>query len=149
MTESIVIETATSTELEPFQIAPAAILSGAPKARNRILARSRDRNSCIMVWECTAGRFNWQYDVDETLVIVSGEVFVTNEKGEERRLSQGDVAFFPAGSSSTWRVTDHVKKVAFLRHHLPPLLGIGVIAWHRLLWVLGKRGRSSSTFGAV
>jgi len=33
----------------------------------RILATSRDRTSCVMVWECTAGRFNWNYCVDEML----------------------------------------------------------------------------------
>ena len=73
-----------------------------------------------MVWECTAGRFDWHYSEDETVVVISGEVFISTEKGEERRLGQGDMGFFPAGSSCIWRVNDRVKKVAVLRKDLPP-----------------------------
>ena len=97
--------------------------AGTPEARSKILARSHDRTSSIMVWECTAGRFIWHYGEDETVVVISGEVFITTGKGEERRLGQGDMAFFPAGSSCAWRVNDRIKKVAILRKDLPLLLG--------------------------
>jgi hypothetical protein len=53
-----------------------------------------------------------------------GEVFIT-EKSEERRLGQGDMAFFPAGSSCVWRVTDRVRKVAVMRKSLGYPLGLG------------------------
>ena len=49
-----------------------------------------------MAWSCSAGRFNWHYTVDETVHIISGEVFVTDHKGETHRLGPGDMAFFPA-----------------------------------------------------
>lgn len=81
-----------------------------------------------MVWECTAGRFKWYYDEDETVVVISGEVFIATDGGEERRLCKGDTAFFPAGSSCTWRVAERVKKVAILRKDLPFPLGFGVRA---------------------
>jgi len=145
-TNSIVIEAPMSTdlaELQPVPILPA--LAGAPAARSKVLARSRDRTSWIMVWECNAGRFIWNYGVDETVVVISGEVFITSDGGEERRLGQGDMAFFPAGSSCVWRVIDHVKKVAILRQDLPIPLGIGVRVWHKLLGVTGWRGGSSLT----
>jgi uncharacterized protein len=61
------------------------------------LAGCSGPSSVILVWECTAGRFHWHYVKDEVLVVVVGEAFVTNEKGEERRLGPGDLAFFPAG----------------------------------------------------
>jgi uncharacterized cupin superfamily protein len=138
--EAIVIEAADSAILEPAPIPPDWILSGAPEARNKTLAKSRDRTSSIVVWECTAGRFNWHYSEDETTVIISGEVFITVETGEERRLGRGDMAFFPAGSFCTWRVTDRVKKIAVLRKDLPPPLGIGVRAWHKLLRIAALRG---------
>jgi uncharacterized protein len=141
--KSIVIEAAASAELEPAPISPDWILAGTPQARSKILAKSHDRTSWVMVWECTAGRFNWQYSEDETVVVISGEVFITTEKGEERRLGQGDMGFFPAGSSCTWRVDDRIKKVAVLRKDLPPLLGIGVRAWNKLLRIVGLRGQSS------
>ena len=143
MFKSIVTEAANLAALEPSPISPNWILDGTPQARNKVLARSHDRTSWVVVWECTAGRFNWHYSEDETVVVISGEVFITTEKGEERRLGPGDMGFFPAGSSCTWRVNDCVKKVAFLRQDLPPPLGIGVRVWHKLLRILGLRGQSS------
>jgi uncharacterized cupin superfamily protein len=141
--KSIVIEAAASANLEPAPISPSWILAGTPEARSRLLAKSGDRTSSIMVWECTPGRFNWHYSEDETVVVISGEVYITTENGEERRLGQGDVGFFPAGTSCTWRVTDRIRKVAILRKDLPPLLGIGVRGWHLLLRIAGLRGRPS------
>jgi uncharacterized protein len=141
--KSILIEAASSADLEPAPISPDWILAGTPEARSKMLAKSHDRTSSIIVWECTAGRFNWHYSEDETVVILSGEVFITTEQGQERRLGQGDMGFFPAGSSCIWRVTDRIKKVAILRKDLPPLLGIGVRGWHWLLRIAGLRGRSS------
>jgi uncharacterized protein len=141
---SIVIESAASIDdFAPAPISPDWILAGTPEARSKLLAKSRDRTSSIVVWECTPGRFNWHYSEDETVVILSGEVFITTEKGEERQLRQGDMGFFPAGSSCTWRVTDRIKKVAILRKDLPPLLGIGVRGWHLMLRIAGLRGQQS------
>jgi uncharacterized cupin superfamily protein len=142
MSKSIVIAVAGAADLEAAPISPGWILSGRPEARNKLLAKSHDGTSHIMVWECTAGRFNWHYQEDETVVVISGEVFITTKDGEERRLSQGDMAFFPAGSSCTWRVVDRVKKVAVLRKDLPLPLGFGVRVWHKLLQVAGLRSRS-------
>jgi mannose-6-phosphate isomerase-like protein (cupin superfamily) len=96
-----------------------------------------------MVWECTAGRFNWHYSEDETVVVISGEVFITAEKGDETRLGQGDVGFFPAGSSCIWRINDRVKKVAVLRKDMPIALGFGVRVWNKALRIAGLRGQSS------
>jgi uncharacterized protein len=142
MPNSVVIAAAAAASLEPAPISPDWILDGRPEARSKILAKSQDGTSYIMVWECTAGRFSWHYHEDETVVVISGEVFVTNDKGEERRLGPGDMGFFPAGSSATWRVTDRIKKVAVLRKDLPVWVGFGVRAWHKLLRIAGLRGGS-------
>jgi uncharacterized protein len=140
---SIVLEAVASADLEPAPISPEWILAGAPEARSKMLVKSRDRTSSITVWECTAGCFNWNYSEDETVVVVSGEVLITTEQGEERRLGQGDMGFFPAGSSCTWRVNDRVKKIAILRKTLPFPVGVCVRAWHKLLRTVGLKGRSS------
>jgi uncharacterized cupin superfamily protein len=140
---SIILEAAALAALDPAPISPDWILAGTPQARSKLLAKSHDRTSSIMVWECTAGRFNWHYSEDETVVIISGEVFITIEKGEETRLGQGDVGFFPAGSSCTWRINDRVKKVAVLRKDMPFALGFGVRVWNKTLRLLGIRSQSS------
>jgi hypothetical protein len=74
----------------------------------------------------------------------SGEAFITNGAGEECRLAENHVAFFPGGSSCTWRVTRPIKKVAILRMDLPPPFGLCVRIWHLLLRILTVRGGSSS-----
>src|ERR1700759_4374237 len=104
MSPPIVIAPSLITDLAPAPIHPGWIIAGSPEARSRQLARSQDGASAVMAWSCTAGRFNWHYSVDETVHIVAGEVFVTNEKGEECKLGPGDMAFFPAASRTTWRV---------------------------------------------
>jgi uncharacterized protein len=143
LSKSIVIAAAVAAaDLEPAPISTDWVLDGSPEARNKILAESSDGTSYVVVWECSAGRFNWHYAEDETVVVISGEVFVTTENGEERRLGEGDMGFFPAGSSSTWRVPDRIKKVAVLRKDLPLALGFGVRAWHRFLRIVALRGGS-------
>jgi hypothetical protein len=142
MDQSIVIAAASATDLEPAPIVPGWILSGKPEAQSKIMAKSKDGTSFIMVWECTPGRFDWHYSEDETVVLVAGEVFIANGNGPERRLGAGDLAFFPAGSSATWRITDRVRKVAVLRHALPYPLGFGLRAWSKLLRIAGLKGNS-------
>jgi uncharacterized cupin superfamily protein len=144
MSSSIVIAAAASSDLEPAPISPDWILSGTPEARSKLLATSHDGASCVMVWECTSGRFNWHYSEDETAVVISGEVFITTEKGE-RRLGQGDMAFFPAGSSCEWRVPDRVRKVAVMRKSLGYPIGFGVRAWYKLLSIAGLVDQSPLT----
>lgn len=142
MPRAIVIAAADTTGLEPAPISPDWILSGTPETRSKELARSHDRTSYVMVWDCTAGRFNWHYSKDETLVVISGAAVLTYEKGKERRIGPGDIVFFPAGTSCTWHVTEHIKKVAFLRHTMPRPLGFGVQAWNKLLQIVGWWGKS-------
>ncbi len=132
MSQPIVIAPPAEVELAPAPIPADWILAGTPEARSCQLARSQDGASTVMAWSCTAGRFNWHYTVDETVHIISGEVFVTNEKGEECRLGPGDMAFFPAGSRSTWRVPAEVRKLAVCRQAMPLPFGFALRAWNKL-----------------
>lgn len=123
-------------QLEPAPIPEHWLIDGTPQARAKRLATSADGTSAIIAWSCTPGRFNWHYTVDETLHILSGEVFVTDENGDSRRLGPGDMVFFPAGSSSVWHVTQEVRKLAICRHAMPLPLGFAVRAWNRLIGIL-------------
>ncbi len=136
MLQPVVIASSLELDLAPAPIPPDWVLSGTPEARSRQLARSHDRGSSVMAWSCTAGRFNWYYSVDEMVHIVSGEVFVTDEKGNEHRLGPNDTAFFPAGSRSTWHVPVAVRKVAVCRQSMPLLFAFALRAWNRLARIL-------------
>lgn len=137
--ESTTFELGTGT----IPLAPRSVLSGNPVTRLRHVARSRDLTEDVFVWECTAGVFTWNYHKDETIVVVSGEVFLTLQNGEERRLGPGDLAFFPAGSSCQWRVPVRVRKVAVEREVLWRPLGFGWKAWMKLLRMVRGGPRSS------
>jgi uncharacterized cupin superfamily protein len=134
--DPFLIVTAASVELEPAPIPLDWIVSGSPVARCKKMVRSRDRSSHIVVWDCTPGSFKWHYGMDETIVLISGESFMINEKGEERRFGPGDLGFFPAGTSCTWRITETVRKVAVLKESTWNPLRLGVKAWHKLLRVV-------------
>jgi uncharacterized cupin superfamily protein len=122
-------------------IFPGWVLNGTPSTRTWNVTKSHDRRSNIVVWECTAGSFEWHYDSDETVVVVSGEVFITDERGEERRLGPGDLGFFPAGTSCSWRVPEHVRKVAVLRKTTWLPLAFVLWGWNKLLTISGIRGK--------
>ena len=143
MSQSVVFAVPTEVELLPAPIPPHWIIEGAPQARSKRVAMSADGTSSVMVWSCTPGRFRWHYNIDETLHIISGEIFVTDEKGASRRLGPGDMVFFPAGSTSLWHVTKDVRKLAFCRHTVPRPVGFALRAWKKLVAVLsGPSGDS-------
>jgi uncharacterized cupin superfamily protein len=137
MSKPVVFAVPADVELNPAPIPPDWIIEGRPQARSKRLATSADGTASVMAWSCTAGRFNWHYTVDEAIHIISGEVFVTNEKDEKRRLGPGDMVFFPAGSHSVWHVPHEVRKFAVCRHSMPRPLGIALRAWNKLVGILG------------
>jgi len=131
------------------------VVEGAPRARSKCLAQSADGTSRVVAWSCSAGRFNWHYAVDETVHVVSGEVFVKGEDGQVCRLGPGETAFFPAGTRAVWHVTERVRKIAVCRYSMPRPLGRLLCLWNRAVDRLTgfSRGRkmleqrSVTTFG--
>lgn len=129
-------------EFDKGTIPPEWVSSGQRETRSKLLGKTRDRLSFVMLWECGAVSFRWHYSNDETFIGLSGEAFMVDEKGEERRFAAGDVAFFPAGSDATWRIPDHFRKVAILKDHIWPPLALCLKAWNRLLQMIGLSRRS-------
>lgn len=133
--------------LRPSPINPVWILQGEPQASNRVLSRSADGAACTLVWECSAGRFNWFYDIDETIYVLEGAVTLRDHKGGVCRLEAGDTAFFPAGSHAEWNVEERVRKIAFCRSPLPRPVQFAARAWRacRRLLALGRRRHPGHT----
>jgi uncharacterized cupin superfamily protein len=123
-------------------ITAAWILEGSPTARNKFLSQSADKTASTYMWDCTAGKFNWFYDVDETICLVEGSVIVRDHRGSTRKLVAGDTAFFPAGSSAEWTVEEYVRKIAFLRQPLPRSVQLAKRAYHMMKRLFSKRGRT-------
>ena len=133
MSQPVVFAAPAEIDLEPDPIHPSWIVEGQPRAFSKRVAESADGTSSVVAWSCTPGRFVWHYAVDETLHVISGEAFVTDEKGMARRLGPGDVVFFPAGSHSAWHVTEEIRKLAVCRHSMPRPLGIVLRLFNRVV----------------
>ena len=119
MTMPTISSFSTNVTLASSPINPDWILEGSPIARNRVLSRSSDSLACTIVWDCTAGTFNWFYDIDETVHVIEGSVTVSDGVNPPKTLKPGDVAFFPAGTKAHWHVENYVRKVAFCQRPLP------------------------------
>jgi uncharacterized cupin superfamily protein len=132
MSRHVVIANPSTVELAPSPFPAEWVLEGRPQAQATAIARSADGAMTVVAWSCTKGRFRWQYSGDEMVHILSGEVFITDQSGIERRLGPGDTAFFPAGSSSVWRVTRDVRKVAVCHVAAPRLVGLALRGWNKL-----------------
>ena len=141
--DDVMMGVAANVELSPEPINQKSIIGGNPVARSKVVARSRDWGISMVVWDCTAGSFCWHYGQDEAIIVTSGEFYLLGEQGEERCISVGDYAFFPAGSDATWRVDNYIRKVALLREPIWRPVGLTVKVCNKLLRDLGF-GASSS-----
>lgn len=125
-------------ELQSAPINPAWILEGTPTARNRLIAYSTDTFGWTMLWDCTAGKFNWHYTLDETVHIIEGSVTITDTDGTTFTLTPGDIAFFPTGSTAHWHVETYVRKVAYCQKPVPPIANLPLRAARKILAQLRK-----------
>jgi len=130
--------------LGPAGINPNWILEGNPIARNKLLSQSADGAATSYIWDCTAGRFNWFYDVDETIYVIEGGVVVKDVTGIARRLSAGDTIFFPAGTRAEWHVEDYIRKVAFCRVPLPRPVVLAKRVYRFLKRLVGNGGSANT-----
>ena len=61
------------------------------------------------IWSCDVSEFDWEYDQQESCLLLEGKVEVKSEC-ETVRFSAGDFVVFPKGLKCHWKVTIHVKK---------------------------------------
>ena len=95
------------------------IEEGDPRASLAILAYSDDRAASTILWECTAGKFTWRYNIDETIYFLDGEVMISFAGLPPRTYGAGDSIHFSRGAVATWEVKTFIRKVAFCRSVLP------------------------------
>src|SRR5215469_9398578 len=91
-------------ELQSWPLPAEWLEQGNPDASGAVLSKTDDSRIVRGVWECTPGRFRWNFTYDETLVVVQGSATVQLESGEDVSFGAGDMVFFARGQSSIWTV---------------------------------------------
>jgi len=142
--ESVIKLAVGQLALNPSPIHPEWMIEGNPIARNKVLSSSADGTASTLIWDCTAGRFNWFYDVDETIYVIEGGVVIRDAGGAARRLSAGDTIFFPAGARAEWHVEDYIRKIAFCRVPLPRPIVFARRGYRFLKRLVGTRGGANA-----
>jgi uncharacterized protein len=140
-----------NVDLKPSPIEPSWILEGNPEARSRVLSSSACGTATTLIWSCTEGKFNWYYDVDETIMILEGSIVLESEGVLPKRYVVGDVILFRDGAHVKWHVENYVKKIAFFRQTIPFGLGFAVRAINKLKQTFSAPGgrRSAPQRGSV
>jgi len=124
MPASLILPSTTNVELRSAPIEPSWIIEGYPIARNALLSRSEDGTASTIVWECTEGKFDWYYDIDETIHILEGSIVLESDTMKPTKFGPGDVVFFKKGAHARWHVEGHVKKLAVCHRVLPTSLNL-------------------------
>lgn len=106
---------ASSEPLPPMPLAPETIRAGRPEARGCVVVQSDDQRVSSGLWECTPGRFTWEFVWDEFVHVHAGHVIVTTEDGQRIELRAGDFAMFPRGMKTEWEVLERVRKTFTVR----------------------------------
>jgi uncharacterized cupin superfamily protein len=113
--------------LTPQPVPSEWVEAGQPEASFQVLAGSPDGGLELGVWHCTEGTFQWHFECDEIVYVLSGEVAVEHA-GERHTLTPGSLALFPVGASTRWSVKGHVRKLYVKRFPTPlarKLVGLG------------------------
>lgn len=147
MINPFIITATTDVELKPAPIEPAWIHDGNPVASNAVLGMSDDGTASTIVWECTEGRFEWHYDVDETIYFLQGSVVIEAEGFPARRFGPGDVIYFKRGAVARWHIEKKIRKLAFFRRTVPSYLGLYIRVMGKLQKMFGG-GATGSMIGA-
>lgn len=135
-----------TVDLTPRPIEPSWIIEGKPDATWSVLSQSADGLASTMVWHCTAGKFDWYYDFDETILILEGGIVLENDTMPPMRYGPGDVIFFKDGAHARWHVETFVKKLAFCRKTQPVWLGFAlrvVLKLRKMFLPAGERQPTS------
>ena len=122
----------TASNLTPSPIEPSWIIEGNPVAQSSLLSKSADGQAWTVVWQCSEGKFNWYYELDETMLILEGSIVLENDGMRPTRYSAGDVIFFKKDAHAKWHVEGYVRKLAFCRRTQPALLGFALRALSKI-----------------
>lgn len=106
---TVISESVTDANLDPFPLKPEQILDGDPQASAKLIWTSADGTQASGIWECTPGTFNYEH-TNETAGVIAGKATITPEGGEPVEVGPGSIVFFAEGSKTHWVVEETIRK---------------------------------------
>ena len=85
-----------SIVLDPLPIRE-EILEGSPTAAMKVLWQSEDKSCTTAVWSCTVGRWEIDWEWDEMMYIIEGELELTDHLGHSQTFGAGDFFMLAGG----------------------------------------------------
>jgi uncharacterized cupin superfamily protein len=146
--EDLIVFGTAAVALDPLPIQSQWIIDGQPTANAKIVSSSYDGTARTVVWDCTAGRFNWHYDdYDETIYVLEGSARIKSMSGESRLVSAGETVLFRKGSVAEWTVDSYIRKIAFFRNPVPKyaLFAIGFVRVFQRITGIGRSARENAS----
>jgi hypothetical protein len=94
------------------EIPVADLVSGSPKQRGRYTFNAPDIGLSAGVWDCTAFEAKiGPYSVDEFMMLLEGQVTVTEASGRVTRVNAGESFIIPRGLNCAWKQDGYVRKI--------------------------------------
>ena len=62
------------------------------------------------IWEKEESTFPWAYDMNETCLLIEGDVTVSPDGADAVTFGAGDLVTFPRGMTCTWTIHKAVRK---------------------------------------
>jgi hypothetical protein len=62
------------------------------------------------IWEKEESEFPWEYDLQETCLILEGKAVVKTPEGGSVEFGAGDYVVFPKGLRCTWEIRKKIRK---------------------------------------
>jgi uncharacterized cupin superfamily protein len=79
-----------------------------PKVKKPTEEERQKAESCP-IWEKEKSAFPWEYDVQETCLILEGEAVIRTQEGNVE-FGKGDYVVFPKGLACTWEIKKKIRK---------------------------------------
>lgn len=61
-------------------------------------------------WRSEPAKYDYVFETDETFVVLDGAATIELDTGETVDVKAGDMAYFAAGTRSTWTITEPFRK---------------------------------------
>lgn len=112
-----VITAPANSELSLDPLPEREVVEGSRDARTFITAESSDESCRSGLWSCPVGTYRFFFAYEEHTYIIEGKVEVTDDLNGKvlHVLGPGDMAFFPVGSKTVWKIVEPLKKYFVMR----------------------------------